>query len=199
LREEIADLASRGCNYVQLDEVPRAVLCDPANREVVRRRGEDPEQLIDLYIESINQSIAARPEKMSIGLHLCRGNFAEGMADGGYEPIAEKLFNALNVDGFFLEYDTPRAGGFDPLRYLPKPRKAVLGLISTKIVEMEDKDAVKRRIDDAAKFLELDRLCLSPQCGFASIPARAGVGMPMQMTERKLALIVEIAREVWHD
>ena len=134
---------------------------------------------------------------MAIGVHMCRGNFAQGMADGGYEPIAEKLFNRLNVDGFLLEYDTPRAGDFRPLRHLPKPRRAVLGLISTKIAELENKDAIKRRIDEASKVIELDRLCLSPQCGFASIPARAGLGMPMEMTERKLSLIAEIAREVW--
>jgi len=197
LHEEISDLASRGCGYVQLDEVPLAVLCDPANRDVIRKRGEDPDQLIDLYIDAINQSVKDRPVHMTIGVHLCRGNFAQGMADGGYEPIADKLFNLLNVDGYFLEYDTPRAGDFNPLRHLPKPRKAVLGLISTKIADLESKDAVKRRIDEAAKFIDLDRLCLSPQCGFASIPARAGLGMPMQLTERKLALIVEIAGEVW--
>ena len=197
LREELADLASRGCQYVQLDEVPLAVLCDPANQETARRRGDDPDKLIDLYIKAINEVIKDRPRHMTIGVHLCRGNYAQGMADGGYEPIAEKLFNELNVDGFFLEYDTPRAGDFSPLRLLPKTRKAVLGLISTKIADLENKDTVKRRIDEATKFIELDRICLSPQCGFASIPARAGLGMPMQTTERKLALIAEIAREVW--
>jgi 5-methyltetrahydropteroyltriglutamate--homocysteine methyltransferase len=197
LREEIADLGSRGCSYVQLDEVPLAVLCDPANMDVARKRGDDPEGLIDLYIDAINESLKDRPGHMTIGVHLCRGNFADGMADGGYEPIADKLFNRLNVDGFFLEYDTPRAGDFAPLRHLPKPRKAVLGLISTKIADMENKDLVKRRIEEAAKFVDLDRLCLSPQCGFASIPARAGLGMPMQITERKLSLIAEIARDVW--
>ena len=197
LREEIADLNSRGCSYVQLDEVPLAVLCDPANMDVARKRGDDPKELIDLYINAINEAVRDRPQHMTIGVHLCRGNFAEGMADGGYEPIAEKLFNRLDVDGFFLEYDTPRAGDFAPLRHLPKPRKAVLGLISTKIAATEDKDAVKRRIEEATKYVDVDRLCLSPQCGFASIPARAGLGMPMQATERKLALIVEIAREVW--
>jgi 5-methyltetrahydropteroyltriglutamate--homocysteine methyltransferase len=197
LREEVADLASRGCQYVQLDEVPLAVLCDPANMEMARRRGDDPDKLIDLYIKSINEVIKDRPQGMTIGVHLCRGNYAQGMADGGYEPIADKLFNELDVDGFFLEYDTPRAGDFHPLRHLPSPRKAVLGLISTKVPTMESKDAIKRRIDEAAQIVDLERLCLSPQCGFASIPARAGLGMPMQLTERKLALIVEIAHEVW--
>jgi 5-methyltetrahydropteroyltriglutamate--homocysteine methyltransferase len=197
LREEIADLAARGCRYVQLDEVPLAVLCDPANMETARKRGDDPNKLIDVYIRSINEVIKGRPPGMTIGVHLCRGNYAQGMADGGYEPIAEKLFNELDVDGFFLEYDTPRAGDFSPLRHLPRPRRAVLGLISTKVPEMESKDAIKRRIDEAAKFVELERLCLSPQCGFASIPARAGLGMPMELTERKLALIAEVAREVW--
>jgi 5-methyltetrahydropteroyltriglutamate--homocysteine methyltransferase len=197
LREEIADLAARGCSYVQMDEVPLAVLCDPANIETSRKRGDNPEKLIDLYIDAINDVIKDRPQQMSIGVHLCRGNFAQGMADGGYEPIAEKLFNRLNVDGFFLEYDTPRSGDFRPLRHLPKPRRAVLGLISTKVAELENKDAIKRRLDEASKVIELDRLCLSPQCGFASIPARAGLGMPMEMTERKLRLIAEIARDVW--
>ena len=197
LREELSDLASRGCSYVELDEVPLAVLCDPANMQTTRRRGDDPDRLIDLYIRAINEVVKARPDNITIGLHLCRGNFAEGMADGGYEPIAEKLFNELNVDAFFLEYDTPRAGDFRPLRHLPSPRKLVLGLISTKMPDLENKDIIKRRIDEAARFVDLDRLCLSPQCGFASIPGRAGLGMPMQLTERKLALIVEIARDVW--
>lgn len=196
LREEIADLAARGCTYVQLDEVPLAVLCDPANVETSRKRGDNPEKLIDLYIDGINEVVKDRPRQISIGVHLCRGNFAQGMADGGYEPIAERLFNRLDVDGFFLEYDTPRSGDFRPLRHLPKPRRAVLGLVSTKIAELENKDAIKRRLDEASKVIELDRLCLSPQCGFASIPTRVS-GMAMEMTERKLTLIAEIAREVW--
>lgn len=197
MRQEIADLAARGCTYLQFDEVPLAVICDPNNMEVVRRRGDDPDALIDLYLDAINLSLQDRPDNMTVAVHLCRGNYAQGMADGGYEPIAERMFNKLDVDGFFLEYDTPRAGDFAPLRHLPKPRRAVLGMVSTKVPELESKDALKRRLDEASKFIDLDRIGLSPQCGFASIPARAGLGFPMDITERKLGLVVEVAREVW--
>jgi 5-methyltetrahydropteroyltriglutamate--homocysteine methyltransferase len=198
MREEIADLAARGCTYLQMDEVPLAVICDPKNMEVVRARGDDPDELIDLYIDAINHSIIDRPADMTVCVHLCRGNYAQGMADGGYEPISERMFDRLDVDGYFLEYDTPRAGDFSPLRHLPKPKKAVLGLVSTKVTEIESVDALKRRIDEATKFIELDRLCLSPQCGFASVPARAGRGFPMDLTERKLARVVEVAEQVWN-
>jgi len=126
---------------------------------------------------------------MTVCVHLCRENYAQGIADGGYEPIAERMFDRLDVDGYFLEYDTPRAGDFSPLRHLPKPRKAVLGLVSTKVPEIETVDALKRRIDEATKFIDIERLCLSPQCGFASIPARAGRGFPMDLAERKLARV----------
>ena len=197
MREEIADLASRGCTYLQMDEVPLAVICDPANMATLRRRGDDPDELIDLYIDAINRSIEERPANMTVCIHLCRGNAAEGMADGGYEPIAERMFNRLDVDGFFLEYDTPRAGDFRPLRYLPKPRMAVLGLVSTKLAALETVDALRRRIDEAAKFVDLDRICLSPQCGFASVPNRIRPAMPMDQVERKLARIVEVAHAVW--
>ena len=197
MRQEIADLAARGCTYLQFDEVPLAVMCDPHNMEVVRRRGDDPDKLIASYLRAINESLRDRPANMTVGVHLCRGNFAQGMASGGYEPIAERMFNQLEVDGFFLEYDTPRAGDFAPLRHLPKPKKAILGMVSTKVPELESKDALKRRLDEAAKFIDLDRVGLSPQCGFASIPQRAGLGFPMEITERKLALIVEVADEVW--
>lgn len=197
MRQEIADLAARGCTYVQFDEVPVAVMCDPNNIEAVRRRGDDPDVLIDSYLRAINQSVRDRPANMTIGVHLCRGNYAQGMADGGYEPVAERLFNQLDVDAFFLEYDTARAGDFAPLRHLPKQKKAILGLVSTKVAELESKDALKRRLDEATKFVELDRLGLSPQCGFASIPMRAGLGIPMEITERKLRLTVEVADEVW--
>jgi 5-methyltetrahydropteroyltriglutamate--homocysteine methyltransferase len=192
MREEIADLASRGCTYLQMDEVPLAVICDPANMDIVRRRGDDPEALIDLYLDAINRSIEERPANMTVCVHLCRGNAANGMADGGYEPIAERMFN-----GFFLEYDTPRAGDFSPLRHLPKPKKAVLGLVSTKLPALETVDALRRRIDEAAKYIELDRICLSPQCGFASVPSRVRANMAMDQVERKLARIVEVAHAVW--
>jgi 5-methyltetrahydropteroyltriglutamate--homocysteine methyltransferase len=197
MREEVADLASRGCSYLQMDEVPLAVICDPNNMEVVRKRGDDPDRLIDLYIDAINDSIRDRPANMTVCVHMCRGNAGHGMADGGYEPIADRMFNRLNVDGFFLEYDTPRAGDFSPLRHLPKPKKAVLGLMTTKDAALEPVDALKRRIEEATKFVELDRLCLSPQCGFASVPGRIRQTMSMDQVERKLARIVEVAHAVW--
>ena len=198
MRQEIADLAARGCTYLQMDEVPLAVICDPNNMEVLRARGDDPDELIDLYINAINDSIIDRPANMIVCVHMCRGNYAQGMADGGYEPIAERMFDRLDVDGYFLEYDTPRAGDFGPLRHLPKPKRAVLGLVSTKVPELESVDALKRRIDEAMKFVDLERLCLSPQCGFASVPARAGRGFPMDLTERKLARVVEAAAQIWN-
>lgn len=196
MREEIADLAARGCTYLQMDEVPLAVICDPKNMEIIRKRGDDPDELIDLYIDAINSSLRDRPATMSVCVHMCRGNLGHGMASGGYEPVAERMFDGLNVDGFFLEYDTPRAGDFAPLRHLPKPKKAVLGLMTTKNPEVESADALKRRIDEAAKYVDIDRLCLSPQCGFASVPIR-GRGLTMDDAERKLARIVEVAHQVW--
>ena len=195
MREEIADLAARGCTYLQMDEVPLAVLCDPKNRDIVKGRGENPDELIDTYIDAINQSIKDRPAGMTVCVHFCRGNRDHGMADGGYEPIADRIFNRLNVDGFFLEYDTPRAGDFTPLRFLPKGKKAVLGLVSTKLAAIETSDALKRRIDEAARSAPLEQLCLSPQCGFSS-NARRG-RLPHDAVERKLARIVEVARQVW--
>jgi 5-methyltetrahydropteroyltriglutamate--homocysteine methyltransferase len=195
MREEIADLASRGCTYLQMDEVPLAVLCDPNNREIVKGRGENPEELIDTYVDAINQSIKDRPAGMTVAVHFCRGNRDHGMADGGYEPIADRIFNRLDVDGFFLEYDTPRAGDFTPLRFVPKGKKVVLGLVSTKLAAIETADALKRRIEEAARSVPLEQLCLSPQCGFSS-NARRG-RLPPDVVERKLARIVEVARQVW--
>jgi 5-methyltetrahydropteroyltriglutamate--homocysteine methyltransferase len=197
MREEIADLASRGCTYIQMDEVPLAVICDPKNMEVVRQRGDDPDQLIDIYIDAINDSIRDRPPNMTVCIHMCSGNAGHGMASGGYEPIAERMFNRLKVDGFFLEYDTNRAGDFSPLRHLPKPKKAVLGLMTTKSAAVETTDSLKRRIDEATRFVEVDRLCLSPQCGFSSVPHPERPGMSMDDVERKLSRIVEVANEVW--
>ena len=195
MREEIADLARRGCTYLQMDEVPMAVLCDPRNQQRVRARGENPDGLIDTYIDAINDSIKERPQGMTVAVHMCRGNLGHGMADGGYEPVADRLFNLLRVDGFFLEYDTPRAGDFAPLRFLPKGKTAVLGLVSTKLPEVEPADVLKRRIADAAKHAPLDQLALSPQCGFSSV-ARAGRFAP-DLVERKLARIVEVADDLW--
>jgi 5-methyltetrahydropteroyltriglutamate--homocysteine methyltransferase len=195
MREEIADLAARGCTYLQMDEVPIAVLCDAKNRDIVRERGEDPDELIDDYIDAINASIKERPANMTVCVHLCRGNRDHGMADGGYEPVADRLFNKLNVDGFFLEYDTPRAGDFTPLRFVPKGRRVVLGLVSTKLPDLETADGLKKRIAEAAQFVPVEQLCLSPQCGFAS-SARSRP-LALDLIERKLARIVEVADQVW--
>ena len=194
-REEVQDLAARGCTYLQMDEVPLALLCDPRNREIVSARGEDPEHIVEAYIDVINTAIAGRPEEMAVCVHMCRGNMGHGMADGGYEAIAERMFDRLDVDGFFLEYDTPRAGDFSPLRYLPAPKKAVLGLLTTKVTDVEDADALKARIDEASRAIDLDRLCLSPQCGFSS---NAGLGrLTLDQVERKLSRIIEVADAVW--
>jgi 5-methyltetrahydropteroyltriglutamate--homocysteine methyltransferase len=196
-REEIADLASRGCTYLQMDEVPLALLCDPKNQEIVRNRGEDPQALIDAYVNIINECIRDRPANMAVAVHMCRGNIGHGMASGGYEPIAAKMFNTLNVDGFFLEYDTPRAGDFSPLRHLPTPKKAVLGLLTTKLPGVESADSLKRRIEEAAKVIDIDRLALSPQCGFASAARRGAGRLSFADVERKLARVVEVAHQVW--
>jgi 5-methyltetrahydropteroyltriglutamate--homocysteine methyltransferase len=194
-REEIADLGDRGCTYLQMDEVPLAVICDPRNRDIVKSRGEDPEQLIDQYVALINDSIRGRPKNMTVCVHMCRGNIGHGMASGGYEHVAERMFGTLEVDGYFLEFDTPRAGDFTPLRFLPKDKKVVLGLITTKLPELEPVDALKRRIDEASLVVDRERLALSPQCGFAS-----AIG-PQRLTdaevEAKLARVVEVARQVW--
>ena len=196
-REEIAELASAGCRYLQLDEVNLAYLCDPALREQVRNNiGEDPETLPVTYARIINEAIGQRPHDMVMAMHLCRGNFAGNwMAEGGYEPVAEILFNDINVDGYFLEYDSDRAGGFEPLRFVPPEKIVVLGLITTKKPELENKDDIKRRIDEATKYLPLEQLALSPQCGFSS--GLGGNTMDSETQFAKLQLIVDIAGEVW--
>jgi 5-methyltetrahydropteroyltriglutamate--homocysteine methyltransferase len=196
-REEIADLAAAGCRYLQLDEVNFAYLCDPALRADVQRNiGEDPESLPRTYARLINDAISGRPKDMAVCMHVCRGNFAGNwMAEGGYDPVAEVLFNEIDVDGYFLEYDTARAGGFEPLRFLPKGKTVVLGLVTTKKGALESKDELKRRIDEAAKFAPLEQLALSPQCGFSS-----GIGgntMGVQEQVAKLRRVVEVAHEVW--
>ncbi len=196
-REEIADLGAAGCRYLQLDEVNFAYLCDPKLREDVRRNiGEDPDALPGIYAKLINDTIANRPAGMHVCMHLCRGNFAGNwMASGGYEPVADVLFNEVNVDGYFLEYDTDRAGGFEPLRRVPKGKTVVLGLVTTKRAALESKDELKRRIEEASRILPLDQLALSPQCGFSS--GVGGATMTAEEQFAKLRLVVDVAREVW--
>ena len=195
-QQEISDLAAAGCRYIQIDEVNLAYLCDPELRKHVSAIGEDPEKLPQTYAKLINNSIATRPKDMAVCMHLCRGNFAgHWVAEGGYEPVAEVLFNSMNIDGYFLEYDSERAGGFEPLRLLPKGKIAVLGLVTTKSPQLETKDELKRRIEAAAKFAPLEQLALSPQCGFSS--GIGGETMSVDIEKAKLALIVETAREVW--
>ena len=195
-REEIRDLAQAGCRYLQIDEVNLAYLCDAELRKQVANIGEDPATLPQTYAKLLNDTIRDRPRDMAVCMHLCRGNFAGAwVAEGSYEPIAELIFNEINVDGYFLEYDSTRAGGFEPLRFLPKGKVAVLGLVTTKSGELESKDELKRRIDEASKHAPLEQLALSPQCGFSS-----GIGgntMDVSAEIAKLRLVVETAREVW--
>lgn len=195
-REEIADLAGAGLRYLQVDDTNFAYLCDPALREHARSIGENPDVLPHTYARLINKAIAGRPETMTICMHVCRGNYGGAwIASGGYEPVADVIFNEIGVDGYFLEYDSDRAGGFEPLRFLPKGKTVVLGLVTSKRPRLESKDDLKRRIDEAAKYVPLDRLCLSPQCGFAS--GIAGAAMSFDQQVAKLRLVVETATEVW--
>lgn len=196
-RAEIAELAELGCTYVQLDETALPCNCDDRARADVVRRGEDPDALTERYAALINDSIGGRPPGMTVAMHLCRGNLKGAwMAEGGYEPIAEVLFNEVDIDAYFLEYDTPRAGDFAPLRFVPAGKKIVLGLVSTKSPELESPDELKRRIDEAAAHVPLDRLCLSPQCGFASAPG-AGQTITHDDERRKLELILKVVEDVW--
>jgi 5-methyltetrahydropteroyltriglutamate--homocysteine methyltransferase len=195
-RAEIADLAAAGCRYLQIDEVNLAYLCDPELRRQVAALGEDPDTLPRTYAKLLNAAIAGRPPDMVVCMHLCRGNFAGAwIAEGGYEPVAELLFNAIGIDGYFLEYDSPRAGDFSPLRFLPKGKIAVLGLVTTKSPKLETKDELKRRIDEASRYASIERLALSPQCGFSS--GIGGNAMTADDEIKKLAIVVETAREVW--
>ena len=188
--------ADAGCRYLQLDEVFIAMLCDKNYRAQVAARGDDPETLGGVYADLINAAIADRPPGMTITMHLCRGNYkSTHMGTGGYEAVQEILFHRANVDGYFMEFDTERAGSFAPLRLLPKDKIAVLGLVTTKSGALESKDAIKRRLDEAARFADLDRLCLSPQCGFAS--TEEGNALAENEQWAKLAMIGDIAREVW--
>jgi len=194
-REEIADLAQAGLEYLQIDDVSFACLCDEGIRAQVKRDGEDPAKLPAKYASVISDLLKDRPKTMAVTMHTCRGNHASmWMAEGGYDAVAEAVFQTA-VDGFFLEYDSARAGGFAPLRFVPRNKKVVLGLISTKTPVLESKDALKRRIEEAAKYVPLENLCLSPQCGFAS--SEVGNRLTEDDQKRKLALAVEIAAEVW--
>ncbi|MEQ8348725.1 MAG: 5-methyltetrahydropteroyltriglutamate--homocysteine S-methyltransferase [Sneathiellaceae bacterium] len=193
---EILDLAARGCRYVQIDEVPLAMLCDPAVRETLAARGEDPQRLAARYVRLINECIRERPAGLTIGLHLCRGNHkGKWLSSGGYESVAELLFNETEVDAFFLEYDSERAGGFEPLRRLPATKVAVLGLVTTKSPALESEDDLARRIDSAAQFAPLDNLAVSPQCGFSS--TIGGNPVTIDDERRKLELVVQVAHRVW--
>lgn len=195
-REETADLAARGARYLQLDDVPLVMLCDPDIRGRLARDGEDPDTLIDLYLALINDAIAGRPANLVVGLHLCRGNHrGKHLASGGYEPIAERLFNELAVDAFFLEYDGERAGGFEPLRFLPEGKRAILGLVSSKSTALESEADLARRLDEASRHTPLDRLGVSPQCGFASTVG--GNPITADIQRRKLGEVVAAARAVW--
>jgi 5-methyltetrahydropteroyltriglutamate--homocysteine methyltransferase len=188
--------ADAGCRYLQLDEVNLAYLCDSDQRDALRARGDDPDELPMIYAEMINRAISNRPPDMTVTMHSCRGNFRSSwIASGSYDAVADVLFNQIDVDGYFMEYDTERAGGFEPLRLVPKNKVVVLGLISSKTGALESKDAIKRRIDAAAKYIGIDQLCLSPQCGFAS--TEEGNILIEDEQWAKLALVLEIAREVW--
>jgi 5-methyltetrahydropteroyltriglutamate--homocysteine methyltransferase len=195
-QEEIAALYAAGCRYLQIDDTNLPFLCDPALRDNVRKIGEDPDTLPQLYVRLMNDALRGKPADMVVGVHMCRGNHASSwVAEGGYDPIAEIVFGEMNVDAFFLEYDSPRAGGFAPLRYLTGRKVAVLGLVTTKKPQLENKEELKRRIGEAAKYIPLERLALSPQCGFAS--TIAGNALSPEDQRRKLELVVQTAREVW--
>jgi 5-methyltetrahydropteroyltriglutamate--homocysteine methyltransferase len=196
-RAEIAALGEAGCRYVQLDEVAVALLCDPAIRAEVEASGHAPDRLVDLYIDAINAALAGRPADMTVGVHMCRGNFkGHYLAAGGYASVAERFFANTDVDHFLLEYDTPRAGDFAPLRFVPKEKGVVLGLISTKIPALENIETLRRRVDEAARHIDVERLAISPQCGFASTAA----GNPLSEADQraKLALVVQAAAQIWN-
>jgi 5-methyltetrahydropteroyltriglutamate--homocysteine methyltransferase len=195
---EVRRLGELGCQYLQFDDTSLAYLNDPAQRAEIAGRGEDADHLHLRYIRQINDALAARPARMAVTTHMCRGNFRSSWAaEGSYDFVAEALFSELNVDGFFLEYDDARSGGFEPLRFIPKGKLVVLGLVTTKRGELEDPGQLKRRIDEAARYVPLDQLCLSPQCGFSSTVE--GNTLTYDEEVAKLRLIVDVARDVWGD
>ncbi len=196
-REEIRDLAADGCTYLQLDDTALPCNCDAHARQDVVNRGENPDELTERYAKLFNEAIAQKPRDMTVAVHLCRGNLKGAwMAEGGYEPIAEALFNRLDATVYCLEYDTERAGDFAPLRYLPKGKRVILGLVSTKTPVLERKEDLKKRIDAAAKHIALDQLGIGPQCGFSS-GGGGGQALSADDTRRKLELVMEVARDVW--
>ena len=194
-RKAIRHLADAGCTYLQLDDVSFSYLCDPKIQETCRRNGDDPAKLPRTYAEAVSAALEDRPAGMTVTMHTCRGNFKSSwVASGGYEPVAEAMFSS-GVDAFFMEFDSERAGGFEPLRYLPRDKKVVLGLVTSKTPALESKDFLKKRIEEASKYVPLENLCLSPQCGFSS--THHGNALTMDEQWRKLERVVEVAREVW--
>jgi 5-methyltetrahydropteroyltriglutamate--homocysteine methyltransferase len=194
-RAAIAAFAKAGCTYLQLDDVAFSYLCDPRIRDNCRRNGDDPDALPRIYADTINRALQDRPAGMTITMHTCRGNFKSAwVAEGGYEPVAEAMFSSA-VDGFFMEFDSARAGGFEPLRFLPRGRKAVLGLVTSKSPELEPKESIRKRIEEATRFVPLDDLCLSPQCGFSS--THHGNQLTQDEQWRKLERVIEVSKEVW--
>jgi 5-methyltetrahydropteroyltriglutamate--homocysteine methyltransferase len=195
--EEVKRLADLGCTYLQFDDTSLAYLNDPRQRELMASQGADAEHLHEAYIRHINEALAGRPDGMAVTTHMCRGNFRSSwVAEGGYDFVAEALFGELGVDGFFMEWDDARSGGFEPLRFVPPGKVVVLGLVTTKRGELESKDLLKRRIEEASQYVDVDQLCLSPQCGFSSTVE--GNLLTREQQEAKLRLIVETAAEVWN-
>jgi len=195
-KKVVSDLGAAGCRYLQLDEAPFSYLCDNEQREMLRSRGDDPAKLPAVYANMINAATSGRTPGMRIVLHLCRGNFRSmWIAAGGYEPVANVLFNNIDVDAYFMEWDTDRAGGFEPLRLVPKNKQVVLGIVTSKSGALEEKDEIKRRLDEAGRVIDLDQLCLSPQCGFAS--SEEGNLLTEDEQWAKLRRVVEVADEVW--
>lgn len=196
--DELRSLSAAGCNYVQMDDTNLAYLCDEKMREAARQRGDDPNELPHRYAAFVNKVVAQKPKGMTLAMHLCRGNFKSTYAaEGNYEPVAEALLSEMDIDAYFLEYDDDRSGDFRPLRFLPKGKVVVLGLVTTKFGQLETKDSLKRRIAEAAKYASIDQLALSPQCGFSSTVH--GNNIAVEDQRNKLRLVIETAQEVWSD
>jgi 5-methyltetrahydropteroyltriglutamate--homocysteine methyltransferase len=192
----VSGYGAAGCTYLQLDEVNFTYLCDSEQRKMLSARGDDPEKLPEIYANMINTAISGKPPGMRMTMHLCRGNFRSmWIASGGYDPVAELLFNKINIDGYFMEWDTERAGGFEPLRFVPKNKMVVLGLITSKDGMLESKEFLKRRLEEASRFVDIDQLCLSPQCGFAS--TEEGNVLTEEQQWDKLRRVIEVAHDVW--